>query len=149
MPTRTRTSTDVATLAARLRLDATRLARRLRQQADVGLSPSQLSALASIERHGPLTLGALADEERVAPPSVTKVVTKLEAAGLVARAVDAVDRRVVRVATTPAGDALLAEVRQRKDVWLAARIAELDGDQRRRLGEALDVLDAIARGEGR
>ena len=65
-------------LAARLRLSATRLARRLRQEADAGLTPSQLSALAVIEREGPLTLGALADHEKVAPPSITKVVAKLE-----------------------------------------------------------------------
>ena len=70
-------------MAGRLRLSATRLARRLRQQADTGLSPSQLSALATIRTHGPLTLGALAEHERVAPPSVTKVVAKLEAAGWV------------------------------------------------------------------
>ena len=75
-------------LAARLRLSATRLARRLRQEADAGLTPSQLSALAVIEREGPLTLGALADQEKVAPPSITKVVAKLESIGLVARAVD-------------------------------------------------------------
>ena len=66
-------------LAARLRLSATRLARRLRQEADAGLTPSQLSALAVIDRQGPLTLGALADHEQVAPPTITKVVAKLEA----------------------------------------------------------------------
>src|SRR5437763_3841496 len=100
-------------MAARLRLSATRLARQLRQQSDAGLSPSQLSALATIEAHGPVTLGALADHERVAPPSVTKVVAKLEAAGLVERELDAADRRVARVSTTAGGDALLAKVRRR------------------------------------
>src|SRR3954447_13531511 len=99
MPTKgaMRTTSDVATLAARLRLSSTRLARELRRQADAGLSPSQLSALVSIERHGPMTLGALADHERVAPPSITKVVTKLEGLGLVSRHVDDDDRRIVRV----------------------------------------------------
>ena len=71
-------------MAAHLRVSATRLARLLRRQGDTGLSPSQLSALTSIERHGPMTLGALADHERVAPPSITKVVDKLEERGLVA-----------------------------------------------------------------
>src|SRR2546429_8406607 len=88
-----RRPTDTAAMAARLRLSATRLARQLRQQSDAGLSPSQLSALATIEHHGPMTLGALADHERVAPPSITKVVAKLEAAGLVARELDRADRR--------------------------------------------------------
>src|ERR671911_283942 len=106
---------DVGPTAAHLRITVTRLARLLRRQGDTGLSPSQLSALTSIERHGPLTLGALADHERVAPPSVTKVVGKLEELGLVQRRGDLVDRRVARVTVTPAGAALLAEVRQRKD----------------------------------
>ncbi len=136
-------SPDTAAIAARLRLSATRLARQLRQETSAGLSPSQLSALATIERHGPLTLGALAEQERVAPPSVTKVVAKLEAAGLVARRLDDRDRRVVWMSTTSAGNARLAKIRQRKNVWLSERIAQLDHTQRRRLADALDALDAL------
>ena len=136
-------SADTAGIAARLRLSATRLARQLRQESDAGLSPSQLSALATIERHGSLTLGALAEQERVAPPSVTKVVAKLEAAGLVERQLDDADRRVAWVSTTPTGNARLAKIRQRKNEWLSAQIAQLDDAQRRRLADALDVLDAL------
>jgi DNA-binding MarR family transcriptional regulator len=138
---------DGGHLAAHLRISATRLARLLRRQGDTGLSPSQLSALTSVERHGPLTLGALADHERVAPPSVTKAVAKLEESGLVARRADAGDRRVAHVSITAAGTALLGEVRQRKDLWLAARLAELTDDQRRRLADALGVIDELM-GEG-
>ncbi len=134
---------DVGLMAAHLRISATRLARLLRRQADTGMSPSQLSALTSIEHHGPMTLGALADYERVAPPSVTKVVAKLEEQGFVVRRADACDRRVARVSITPAGVALLAEVRQRKDVWLAARLSDLSDDQRARLAAALDVIDEL------
>jgi DNA-binding MarR family transcriptional regulator len=134
---------DVGHLAAHLRISATRLARLLRRQGDTGMSPSQLSALTSIERHGPLTLGALADHERVAPPSVTKAVAKLEERGLVARQTDAGDRRVAHVSITPAGTALLADVRQRKDLWLASRLAELTDQQRHRLAGALDVIDEL------
>ncbi len=141
--TRNNPPLDTTAIAAQLRLSATRLARQLRQESDAALSPSQLSALASIERHGPLTLGALADYERVAPPSVTKVVAKLETAGLVARRLDERDRRVVWVSITAAGNGRLAKIRQRKNAWLAARLAELDDDQRRRLADALDVLDAL------
>jgi DNA-binding MarR family transcriptional regulator len=135
-------------MAARLRLSATRLARRLRQQSDAGLTPSQLSALASIQNMAPVTLGALAEHERVAPPTVTRVVAKLEADGLVARVPDEDDRRVSRVSTTPVGDALLAETRQRKNAWLAARLAALDSDQRARLAGALDVLDELSSADG-
>jgi DNA-binding MarR family transcriptional regulator len=131
-------------IAASLRLSAARLARRLRQESDAGLTPSQLSALAAIESEGPLTLGALADHERVAPPTITRVVTKLEADGLVHRLPDAEDRRISRVRTTDAGDALLAELRKRKNAWLTDRIRELSDDQRRRLADALDVLELLA-----
>src|SRR3954454_17281287 len=132
---------DALAMADRLRLSATRLARRLRQESGTDLTPSQLSALAAINAHGPLTLGALAEVERVAPPSVTKVLSKLEAAGLVARQADERDRRVVRVVTTAAGDQLLADVRERKDAWLAARVAEMTAEERRRVADALDVLE--------
>jgi DNA-binding MarR family transcriptional regulator len=130
-------------IASRLRLSATRLARRLRQESGAGLSPSQHSALAVISNHGPLTLGALAEHERVAPPSITKVVSKLESDGLVTRTPDPADRRVCRVAISAAGEALLEESRRRKTAWLTARISELDPERQRRLSDALEVLDEL------
>lgn len=138
-----RTSTSAPEIAARLRLSATRLARRLRQESGAGLSPSQQSALAVISNHGPLTLGALAEHERVAPPSITKVVSKLECDGLVTRTPDPNDRRVCRVEISPEGAALLEEVRRRKTAWLTARISQLSPDHQRRLADALDVIDEL------
>ena len=140
---RTAVAAPAPEIAARLRLSATRLARRLRQESGAGLSPSQQSALAVIANHGPLTLGALAEHERVAPPSITKVVSKLECDGLVTRAPDPTDRRVCRVAISPTGEALLEESRRRKTAWLTARISQLDADRQRRLADALDVLDEL------
>jgi len=134
---------DTAAMAAQLRLSATRLARRLRQEAGSGLTPSQLSALAAVHNNGPLTLGELADHERVAPPSISKCVAKLEADGLLARAPDPNDGRISRVSTTKAGRALVAEARRRKTAWLTGRIEELDDDDRARLAAALDVLDRL------
>lgn len=142
-PSAARTSLAAADVAARLRLSATRLARRLRQESGAGLSPSQQSALAVIANAGPLTLGALAELERVAPPTITKVVSKLECDGLVTRTPDPSDRRVCRVAVSPEGAALLDEVRRRKTAWLAARIDQLDPERQRRLADALDVLDDL------
>lgn len=130
-------------LAARLRLSATRLARRLRQTSESGLTPSQLSALAAVERVGHLSLGDLAERERVSPPTITKVVAKLEADGLLERHTDGHDRRVCRVSATPAGVALLSESRRRKEAWLAGQIRQLDEDQRARLAGALDVLELL------
>jgi DNA-binding MarR family transcriptional regulator len=134
-------------LVGRLRLSTTRLARRLRQESDAGLTPSQLSALAVIDLHGPLTLGALAELEQVAAPSVTRIVDKLEAAGLVVRAASDADRRFVRVQVTEAGHALMVRSRQRRTAWLAARIRRLDPDQRARLFAAIDVLEELAEAE--
>ena len=142
-PSPARSTISVPEVASRLRLSATRLARRLRQEAGAGLSPSQLSALAVILNHGPLTLGALAEHERVAPPSITKVVSKLESDGFVTRTPCPEDRRVCRVAISPEGLALVEESRRRKTAWLTARISELDPDDQRRLADALDVLDEL------
>lgn len=136
-------SVSAPEIAARLRLSATRLARRLRQESVEDLSPSQISALAVISNHGPLTLGALAEHERVAPPTITKVVSKLENDGLVIRTPDPSDRRVCRVEVSPDGAALLDEVRRRKTAWLTARISQLDPERQRRLADALDVLDEL------
>lgn len=134
---------DPAEVAARLRLSTTRLARRLRQEAGAGLTPSLLSALAVLDRHGPMTLGALAEHEQVAPPSITKVVHRLEDEGLVERTADEADRRVTWVAASPAARELVAESRRRKTAWLAARIESLDEDAQRRLAAALDVLEEL------
>lgn len=137
------TTTDAAEMASRLRLSATRLARRLRQESGSGLTPSLLSALAAVSNAGSLTLGELADHERVAPPSITKVVAKLEADGLLTREADPTDGRVSRVRPSKAGAALIAETRQRKTAWLTTRIRELDPEAQARLADALDILDRL------
>ena len=82
-------------LAARLRLGITRHGRRLRQEAGGLLSPSQIAALATIERHGPLTPSELAQRERIQRPTVTRVLARLEEAGLVAA------RRPIRPTAAP------------------------------------------------
>lgn len=131
-------------VVARLRLSIARLARRLRQEAGTGLSPSQHSALITIAVHGPLTLGRLARIEQVAPPTITRIAVKLEDDGLVARTVDPSDRRVSRVAITAEGERRLEHGRSRRNAWLAQRLRTFPPDQRRRLEAALDVLDALA-----
>src|SRR5918999_109825 len=95
--------TAQAELASRLRLVVARLARRLRRETESDVSPSQISALSSIARLGPLTLGELSAAEGVRPPTMTRVVACLEEAGLVSRTVDPADRRVAHVAATGDG----------------------------------------------
>ena len=130
-------------LTSRLRMVVARLNRRLRQEANEGATPSQLAALATIERHGPITLGDLAAHERVRPPTMTRIVAGLEEAKLVRREVDAADRRVARVTITKDGSRLLARSRTRKDAFLASLLEHLDGDDLLAVERAVPVLERL------
>ena len=136
-------ATDRALLAGRLRLAVTRLNRRLRAQADSGLSPSAQSALATIAHHGSLSLGELAAHEGVRPPSITTTVGGLESLGLVVRGQDAADRRVSRVAVTARGRLRLQRDRSRKTAYLASRLATLGDDELATLERAAGILERL------
>ena len=133
-----------AVLPSQLRLAVMRLARRLRQESVSDITQSQLSALSIVDRRGPLSLGELADVERVAPPSMTRIAARLEEQGWVVRTVDATDRRVAHLAVTDAGRALLKETRTRRDAYLATRLRGLSADERVVLGSALPLLERLA-----
>ena len=136
-------SDDRDDLVTRTRLAVLRLARRLRQHVSPGITPSQQSALAAIEQKGPLTLGELAGFENVQPPSITRIVGNLEAAGLVERTTAVADRRVSLVQITEAGRRELGTIRSQRNAWLAERLSQLDADDLARLRDALPVLDKI------
>jgi len=127
-------------LAADLRLVVTRMARRLRQHAGGGRSPSQLAMLATIERRGPMTLGELAAAEQVQPPTVTSVVARLEEGGLVVRTTHERDRRVSVVAVTPAGVEYLRESRRAKEAFLARKLAAMSDEDRAALARSAVLL---------
>ena len=130
-------------LASRLRLDISRMARRLRQEAGALLSPSQTAALVTIERHGPLTPSELAERERVQRPTVTRVLARLEEAGLVDRAADPQDRRSSLLSISDDGRALLESARARKDAYLARRIDALEPADREALERAAALLERM------
>jgi len=135
-----------AALAGGLRDAVGRLTRRMRRdRAVTDLSLGQLAALRTLELHGAMTPSELAAHEKVQPPSMTKIVAKLETAGLVTRTPDPVDRRQVVVAAAPAGRALLADDRRRKDAWLAQRLRTLDADEIAALRAAVPVLEKLSR----
>lgn len=136
-----------ATLPSQLRLAILRLSRRLRQEAMGQITPSQLSALTSISKHGELSLGELAAIERVAPPSMTRIAARLEDDGMVARRTDASDRRVARMVITDAGRGLLEETRTRRDLFLAARLQELSDEEREVVARAVPLLERLLRDE--
>ena len=136
-------------LAARLRLAIARTARRLRQETGRELSPSLSSALATVERHGPLTPSELAERERVQRPTATRLVARLEEDGLVTRTADPSDGRSFLVAVTGEGRALLARMRRRKDAYLAERLKRLDPSERATLAEAAAILERLLEEGGR
>ena len=133
-----------AALASALGLSVLRLARRLRsERADTSLSLTQLATLATLERHGAMSVGELAAHERVQPPSMTRVVACLEQLGMVTRNPHPSDRRQVVLAVSAAGRALLAEDRRRRDVWLARQLKGLSPQQREILRAAAPVLERL------
>ena len=138
---------STANQASQLRVSVFRLARRVRQEgsaADPDATPSQLSALATLYRDGPMTLGELAGAERVKPPSMTRVVAALEERGLVKREHSKEDARVVRVDITDEGRRSHEEYRKRRDAWLCRRLQTLTSDERDLLRRASDLLDKVA-----
>ena len=133
--------------AARLRLAITRVARRLRQEANADLSPPLTSALASIEGHGPVTPSELANCERVQRPTITRVLTRLTELRLIERAADPADGRSTLVSITPSGRALLNELRTRRDAFLADRLSKLSPEDRAVLDRASAVLESLLEDE--
>ncbi|HXF74358.1 MAG TPA: MarR family transcriptional regulator [Actinomycetota bacterium] len=134
---------DVAQLASRLRLGITRLARRLRREAETGITPSLLSALSTVEREGPMTISELGAAEHVQPPTVTRIVAALVQAGLLERWTDPGDRRVSWVRATPAGARLIARSRSRKDAYLARRLRHLEPHELAVLEAAAGILERL------
>jgi DNA-binding MarR family transcriptional regulator len=133
-------------LAKTLREAIHRLNRRVRQARPVGdLTFSQLSALTSLQLAGALTPRELADMERVQPPTMTKIVGKLEDLGLVARTPHPTDRRQVILAATEHGRAVFAQFEKARNEWLAVQLAKLSGEERDTLARAAEILQQVAK----
>ena len=140
---------DLSGLAAQLRLVITRTARRLRQEAGTDLGPSQTAALATVERHGPLTPTELARMERIQRPTATRIVARLEEVGLVERVRDPRDARSFTVRATAEGRALMKKLRTRKNAYLARRLRDLSDDDLATLDRAAAILEALLERERR
>ncbi len=139
-------SVPPAQLAVQLRDAITRLNRRVRQARPVGdLTVTQLSALTSLRLAGALTPRELADVERVQPPTMTKIVAKLEERGLVQRTPHPTDGRQVILAPTEGGGAVLDQFERVRDQWLAHRLAELSAEERETLRQAAEILQQVTR----
>jgi DNA-binding MarR family transcriptional regulator len=143
--------TSLTASAARLRLAIVRTARRLRQEAAGAagrLTPTSAAALASVERHGPLTPSELAEIERVKRPTATRTLRVLSEAGLVERTPDPEDGRSALVSVTAAGRDRLRRLRGRKNAYLARRMRDLPAAELETLERAAEILEGILEEEG-
>lgn len=128
----------------RLRVAIARVSRRLRRHEIAGLTPTQLSALATVESAGPLRLGDLAAAERIAPSTLTRLVTALEELGYVQRCAVPGDARASTLSITSCGHAALERIRQQTTVMLADSLRTLPPDQLTALADALPALERLA-----
>jgi DNA-binding MarR family transcriptional regulator len=151
MSAETTDTTPLTDSAARLRMAIVRTARRLRQEAagEGGeLTPTAGSALASVERHGPLTPSELAQIERIKRPTATRILRVLLDAGLVDRAPDPADGRSALVSVNAAGRERLRRLRGRKNAYLARRMRDLPTADVEALDRAATILEGMLE-EGR
>lgn len=137
---------DAAALAAGFRLALVPIVRQLRTQVEGDMTPSLTSALATVARVGPVTLGDLAEAEKVSPPMATKLGQRLEERGLVTVVACPADGRVRRVELTAAGADVLERLRSRRNAWLAERLAAVSPDERAAIAAVIPVLEALGRG---
>jgi DNA-binding MarR family transcriptional regulator len=128
----------------RLRVALARLSRRLRRHEIAGLTPTQLAALATVERAGPMRLGDLAAAEGVAPSTLTRIVSVLEDLGYVRRDADPRDARASTLAVTPRGHETLEQLRDAGTAMLTAWVSLLAPEQREALTAALPALEALS-----
>jgi DNA-binding MarR family transcriptional regulator len=128
----------------RLRVAIARVSRSLRRHELAGLTPTQLSALATVEQAGPLRLGDLAAAEKIAPSTLTRLVTVLEERGYVARQPVPGDARASTLLVTPEGHAILERIRRESTILLADNLRTLSPDELTALAAALPALERIA-----
>jgi len=131
-------------LADRLHSAAIHVLRRVaREDAASGLGGPALSALSVVVFGGPLSLGRLAEAERVRPPTMTRTVQALEAFALVQREPDPNDGRIVNISATPKGVQVLQAARARRVAALASALKSLGEQDLRTLERAASLLDEI------
>ena len=147
MPTASTPVLIDADSVARLRATIGRLARQMRvSSTHAGLTPSQMSALNSVVGRGPLRLAELQAIEGVNPTMLSRIIGKLEEAGLISRVCDPVDRRVVTVEGTAAGRRTQQQVREERNRTLTALLEGLPDEQLQAVLAALPALEALSLG---
>ena len=129
----------------RLRVALAVLSRALRQTTSAtGLTPTELSVLATVARTGPMRISDLADAERINPTMLSRITGRLCDAGLIRRETDAADRRSARLGPTSAGRALQRRIRAERTASLREHLAELGEADVDAILHSLPALEALA-----
>jgi DNA-binding MarR family transcriptional regulator len=135
---------ETTELANRLRPVLLKLNRELRREIhSLGVTGGQVSLLVAIKYAPGIGVRELAARERISVPGMSKFVSRLEAAGLVARAPVGGDRRRVGLTLTEAGSRVLRSVKSKRTAWLAARLRTLDDEQLEALDRAIEPLSLL------
>ncbi len=130
-------------VADRLRPTLLRLGRELRRERIAGVSPQQVGLLVSIKYAPGVTVGEIADGERVSRAAISKRISRLERDGLVARTPSDADRRRVGLTLTDEGQRVLRRVRSRRTAWLASRLDELAPAELAAVAAAIEPLTRL------
>jgi DNA-binding MarR family transcriptional regulator len=140
---------DAMAVADSLRPTLLRLARELRREKIAGVSPHQVGLLVAIKYAPGVTVGELAADERVSTAAMSKRVSRLERAGLVARTKSEADRRCIGLTLTEEGQRTLRRVRSRRTAWLASRLSSLSAAELDAVGAAAEPLARLLEFEER
>jgi DNA-binding MarR family transcriptional regulator len=137
---------DRTEIAARLAAAVGRINRRARTDS-ASLGYGIVSALATIQREGPLRPGDLSRIEVVTKPTMTRILTELEQRGFIEREADPRDGRAFMVTATPAGAEAVERARSDRTGIVAGLIAELSETDVAAIAGALDALERVGQGE--
>ncbi|MEU6417071.1 MarR family winged helix-turn-helix transcriptional regulator [Streptomyces spiralis] len=138
-------SVSAARAARDLWVVFSRLRRRIRKvPQDDDLTPSQVSALTLVGKHGAATASALAAAEGVRPQSMAATLAGLEQHGLIRRSPDPDDGRRQLVTLTDSGRERIEGNRQVRAEWLARALEDrYTEDERQTIVEALTLLERL------
>lgn len=129
---------------SRLRRVVGRLTRELNASATgEGLTPTQASVLALVAARGPLRVAELIDMERVNPTMLSRVIGKLDQAGLMRRIPDPADQRAARVEITPEGQCINERIKRQRAALVSGCVAQLPAQQAATLSRAIPALEAL------
>ncbi|MDA8302967.1 MAG: MarR family transcriptional regulator [Actinomycetota bacterium] len=134
-----------ATEAARLRIAVSKMSRRLGPTAAAGtLTPTEVDMLVVAARRGPARMSDFASFCGLNPTMVSRLVPKLEEAGLLHTRADPDDKRARRVEATKKAAKLLERVRSERSSALARLLEQLEEPERRAVFAAIPALEKLA-----